>query len=169
MINLIDQSCTPATTAATITVAIASTADMSEFFYAIGVDDYGVMDNNDIGCNNYGVMDNDDIRWMSEGEGEGEKWGEETDELLNLPPYPPEMPYCTHHMMKKLGKSMWDDIALQVPQIQQNGYLNEPKQKGWSSTVASSQTSNALAIKFNRNFPTPPLLSQNVQNYVLLQ
>jgi hypothetical protein len=61
-------------------------------------------------------MDNYDIGRI----GEGEEWEGETDELLNLPPYPLEESYCTHNMAKKLGKSMWDNIALKVPQIQQN-------------------------------------------------
>ena len=47
-------------------------------------------------------MDNYDIGWI--GEGEGEEWEGETDELLNLPPHPPELSYCTHNMAKKLDK-----------------------------------------------------------------
>jgi hypothetical protein len=46
-------------------------------------------------------------------------------------------------MAKKLGKSMWDDIAFKVSRIQQNGCLNEPRQKGQSSTVASALNSVA--------------------------
>jgi len=61
-------------------------------------------------------MDNYDIGGI--GEGEGEEWEGKTD-LLNLPPHPPEKSYCTHDMAKKLGKIMWDDIALIVPRIQQ--------------------------------------------------
>ena len=162
------------------------TADESEIIDAVGVnvdvdvdtnaaaieldhgivDNYGGMDNYDIG----GIGEGEGEEWEGEtdllnlpphppGEGEGEECEGETDELLNLPPHPPEKSYCTHDMAKKLGKIMWDDIALIVPRIQQNGYLNEPRQKGQSSTVASSQTSNALAIKFDKDFPNAPLVN----------
>jgi hypothetical protein len=84
------------------------------------------MDNYDIG----GIGEGEGEEWEREtdllnlpphppGEGEGEECEGETDELLNLPPHPPEKSYCTHDMAKKLGKIMWDDIALIVPRIQQ--------------------------------------------------